>query len=121
MARFKKPSKYTSLRCHLYKLDPGLADIQFAKVRTLREGIDLLATQLMNVLVFDTDSITLDRLMGKVYLMWAAERKVRGKTQFDYDQFVEDVRLGVVESFQKALGRELREPNPEEMEFVIED
>jgi hypothetical protein len=53
--------------------------------------------------------------------MWAAERKVRGKTQFDYDQFVEDVRLGVVESFQKALGKDLREPNPEEMEFVIED
>jgi hypothetical protein len=121
MARFKKPSKYTSLRCHLYKLDPGLADIQFAKVRTLREGIDLLATQLMNVLVFDTDSITLDRLLGKVYLLWAEERRACGKTQYDYDCFAELVRTGVAASLQKALGRELREPTEEEMAYVVEE
>lgn len=121
MARFKKASKYTQVRCHIYRGDPGLANMEFAKVRTYREGINLLATHLMNVLVFDTDSIKLDRLMGKVYLMWSAERKARGKTQFDYDQFVEDVRLGVVDSFQKALGKDLREPSPEDMEYVIED
>ena len=121
MARFKKPSKYTSLRCHIYRGDPGLANISFSKVRNLREGIDLLATHLMNVLVFDTDSIMLDRLVGTVYLMWTDERKARGKTQFDYDQFAEDVRRGVVASFQKALGKDLREPNPEDMEYVIED
>ena len=121
MARFKKPSKYTSLRCHIYRIDPGLANISFSKVRNLREGIDMLATHLMNVLVFDTDSIILDRLVGKVYLMWMAERKARGKTQFDIDQFAEDVRLGVVASFQKALGKELREPAPEDMDYVIED
>ena len=115
MARFKKPSKYTSLRCHIYRIDPGLANISFSKVRNLREGIDMLATHLMNVLVFDTDSIM------KVYLMWMAERKARGKTQFDIDKFAEDVRLGVVASFQKALGKELREPNPEDMDYVIED
>ena len=98
-----------------------MANISFSKVRSLREGIDLLATHLMNVLVFDTDSIMLDRLVGKVYLMWMAERKARGKTQFDINQFAEDVRLGVVASLQKALGKELRETNPEDMEYVIED
>ena len=41
MARFKKPSKYTSLRCHIYRIDPGLANISFSKVRNLREGIDI--------------------------------------------------------------------------------
>lgn len=121
MARFKKPSNYTRLRCHIYKDDPGLANMMFSKVRTLKEGIDLLATYMMNILVFDTDSITYDRLVGKVFLLWAEERKREGKTQYDYEQFAQDVRLAIVTSFQKALGKELREPTQEEMDYVIED
>ena len=57
----------------------------------------------MNILTFDTIDSKMQALAGKCYLEWAAQRRIDGLPDDDFEAFLKESQEGIAKKFYEAL------------------
>ena len=76
----------------------------FPKIRSYREGVDLLADKLLDAMVHDTEDKKTSFLVGRLIPLWKRENYTRSAEQLNEIKFHEELRKDVVFAMAKELG-----------------
>ena len=93
---YKKVGKKEKQLFEYYKANPGLAQMDWAEARNFKESANLLAEQIIAILLFDTRDMRLQHLAAKCYKEWYEEHSLKGVDLKDYRHFLRDVLKQVV-------------------------
>ena len=103
MAKFRKIGLKERSLYEFYKKNPGVPQSYWFRVRNYKTALDTMAEVMMNILTFDTMDSRMQALAGKCYLEWAAQRRIEGLDDEDYEAFLKESQEGIARKFCEAL------------------
>ena len=98
---YKKVGKKEKQLFEYYKANPGLAQMDWAEARNFKESANLLAEQIIAILLFDTRDMRLQHLAAKCYKEWTEEHSLLGVDLKDYNHYLRDVLRATTEKLRK--------------------
>ena len=103
MARFRKIGLKERGLYEFNKKNPGVPQSCWFRVRNYKTALDTMAEVMMNILTFDTIDSKMQALAGKCYLEWAAQRRIDGLPDDDFEAFLKESQEGIAKKFYEAL------------------
>lgn len=103
MAKFRKIGLKERSLYEFYKKNPGVPQSYWFRVRNYKTALDTMAEVMMNILTFDTMDSRMQALAGKCYLEWAAQRRIDGLDDEDYEAFLKESQEGIARKFCESL------------------
>ena len=93
---YKKVGKMEKQLFEYYRANPALAQMDWSEARCFKEAANLVAEQLVAILLFSTRDMKLQHLTAKCYKEWYEEHSLKGVDLKDYRHFLRDVLKQVV-------------------------
>ena len=103
MARFRKIGLKERGLYEFYKKNPGVPQAYWFRVRNFKTALDTMAEVMMNILTFDPIDSKMQALAGTCYLEWAAQRRIDGLPDDDFEDFLKESQEGIAKKFYEAL------------------
>ena len=90
MARFRKIGLKERSLYEFYKKNPGVPQSYWFRVRNYKTALDTMDSRMQ-------------ALAGKCYLEWAAQRRIDGLDDEDFEAFLKESQEGIARKFCEAL------------------
>ncbi len=98
---YKKIGKIEKQMFEYHRANPALAQMAWSEARCFKEAANLVAEQVVAVLMFATRDMKLQHLTAKCYKEWCEEHALKGVDLKDYNHFLRDTLRIMCDKLQK--------------------
>ena len=98
---YNKVGKIEKQMFEYHRANPALAQMDWSEARCFKEACNIVAEQLVAILLFSTRDMRLQHMTAKCYKEWCEEHSLKGVDVKDYNHFLRDVLRNVTEKLSK--------------------